>query len=186
MEHFLWIENMRSAQSKFVVDIFPRFIKDFDTVIELGTFTGVFTKYLSMNVNDTAQIYTYDMNPGYREVGELSNTNFLVSDFLNPETIFEIKTLIRFGGRVLLLCDGGDKETEFKLYSRFLKKNDVVMLHDYEETPEEYEMFKSRIEWTTVSESRYKNIEMYIDSLGLEKFMYEELKTVLWGGFIKN
>ena len=186
MDHFLWIDGQRSAQSKFVIDIFPDFIKNFDTIIELGTFTGVFTKYLSLNSNKDTKIYTYDINPSYREVGDLSNTNFLISDILEPSTIFEIKTLIKFGGRVLILCDGGDKETEFKLYSKFLKTNDVIMLHDYEDSEESYQLIKNNIGWTTNSESKYKNLERYISDLNLTKFMYEEFKNVLWGTFIKK
>ena len=186
MEHFLWIDGQRSAQSRFIVDMFPEFLKKFDVIIELGTFTGVFTKYLSLNVNVNTRIYTYDINPHYREVGDLPNTNFVISDILEPSTIFEIKTLVKFGGRVLFLCDGGDKETEFKLYSKFLKTNDVIMLHDYEDSPEEYEIIKNRIGWTTKSESTYKNLEMYLENLNLSKFMYDEFKDVLWGCFVKN
>ena len=186
MEHFLCIDGQSSAQSKFIVDIFPDFLKNFDTIIELGTFTGVFAKYLSLNANLNTRIYTYDINPNYREVEDLANTNFIIYDILDPSTILEIKTLIKFGGRVLLLCDGGDKETEFKLYSKFLKTNDIIMAHDYEDNPEEYEIIKNRIGWPTRSESKYKNLEMYFESLNLSKFMYDEFKNVLWGCFIKN
>jgi len=47
MDHFLWLEGQRSAQSKYIVDHFPKILHQFNTIIELGTFTGVFTKWLS-------------------------------------------------------------------------------------------------------------------------------------------
>jgi hypothetical protein len=121
-----------------------------------------------------------------KEVGELKNTTFKISDILEPSTIFEIKSLIDFGGKVLLLCDGGDKETEFKLYSKFLKHGDVIMLHDYEHTESEYEFIKNKIGWTTVSESHFKNLDRYLSDLHLRPFRYEEFKQVLWGSFIKK
>ena len=186
MEHFLWVDNQRSAQSKFVVDYFPKILSEFSTIIELGTFTGVFTKWLSENISDNCNIITYDINPNYREVGELKNTTFRIADILDPSTIFEIKSLIEFGGKVLFLCDGGDKETEFKLYSKIIKHGDVIMLHDYEETEEEYQVIKNRIGWTTVSESHFKNLDRYLEDLQLVPFMYEDFKQVLWGSFVKK
>lgn len=186
MEHFLWVDNQRSAQSKFVVDHFPKILSEFTTIIELGTFTGVFTKWLSENISDKCKIITYDINPNYREVGELKNTTFRIADILEPQTIFEIKSLIEFGGKVLFLCDGGDKETEFKLYSKFLKHGDVIMLHDYEHTEEEYQKIKQTIGWTTVSESHYKNLDRYLEDLQLVPYMYQDFKKVLWGSFVKK
>jgi hypothetical protein len=186
MEHFLWVDNQRSAQSKFVVDHFSKILSDFSTIIELGTFTGVFTKWLSENASPDCNIITYDINPNYREVGELKKTTFRIADILDPSTIFEIKSLIDFGGKVLFLCDGGDKETEFKLYSKFLKHGDVIMLHDYEENHIEYQEIKNKIGWTTVSESHFSSLDRYLDDLELKPFMYENFKQVLWGSFIKK
>lgn len=186
MEHFLWVDNQRSAQSKFVVDHFPKILPEFSTIIELGTFTGVFTKWLSENISNDCKIITYDINPNYREVGELKNTVFRIADILDPQTIFEIKSLIEFGGKVLFLCDGGDKETEFKLYSKFLKHGDVIMLHDYEDTEQEYEEIKNTIGWTTVSESHFKNLDRYLEDLQLVPYMYQDFKQVLWGSFVKK
>jgi hypothetical protein len=186
MEHFLWVDNQRSAQSKFVVDHFPKILSEFSTIIELGTFTGVFTKWLSENISDDCNIISYDINPNYREVGELKNVTFRVADILEPSTIFEIKSLVKFGGKVLFLCDGGDKETEFKLYSKFLKNGDVIMLHDYEHTEDEYNEIKNLIGWTTISESHFKNLDRYLYDLHLIPHMYDEFKQVLWGSFIKK
>lgn len=51
MEHFLWVDNQRSAQSKFVVDHFLEILSEFSLIIELGTFIGVFTKWLPENIS---------------------------------------------------------------------------------------------------------------------------------------
>lgn len=186
MNHFLWLDNQRSAQSRFVPDRFSKILDRFETVIEIGTFTGVFTRWLSENVSEGCKIITYDVKPNYREVGEIPGVNFRIGDVFDPSIISEIKTLIEFGGRTLVLCDGGDKETEFKLFSRFLKHNDVIMLHDYEETPNEYSEISREIGWTTVSESHLINIRRYLDDLQLQMFYYEDFKKVLWGSFIKK
>ena len=74
MDHFLWLEGQRSAQSKYIVDHFPKILHQFNTIIELGTFTGVFTKWLSENISDNCKIITYDINPNYREVDDIKNS----------------------------------------------------------------------------------------------------------------
>jgi len=54
MEHFLWVNingvNYRTAQSKHVTKPFLMILKDFDQIVEIGTFTGAFTYWLSENL----------------------------------------------------------------------------------------------------------------------------------------
>jgi hypothetical protein len=186
MDPFLWIDNQRSAQSKFIEEPFNGVIRKFDLIIEIGTFTGVFTKWLSQNVKDGSLIFSYDNNPSYRIVEDLSNVRFRVCDFFNLETLSEIKSLIQTSGRTLILCDGGDKETEFKILSRFMKDGDVIMLHDYEHDPLEYHAISESIGWLTNSESFFRNLERYLPELNLIPYKYEEFKDVLWGSFTKK
>ena len=186
MENFLWItKNYRSAQSKFVPEVFTSFIKDFDLIVEIGTFTGAFTEWMSLNMNDNCKLVSYDINESYREIKSCRNTEFKIANCFEIETILEISNLIKNHNRVLFLCDGGDKETELKIFSRYLKPNDVIMLHDYAHTDEDYERIKSKIDWPTPYESHFKNIERYLPDLRLKPHLYENLKSVLWGSFIK-
>ena len=62
----------------------------------------------------------------------------------------------------------------------------IKVFHDYEETPEEYEKIKTELDWPTISESHYKNLERYLPELKLRPYLYDEFKQVLWGSFIKN
>jgi len=186
MDPFLWIDGQRSAQSKFIEKPFLEIIKKFETVIEIGTFTGVFTKWISMNVNDKCRIFSYDNNPSYRIVGDLHNVNFRIADFFDLETLGEIKSLISTSGRTLILCDGGDKETEFKIISRFMKDNDVIMLHDYESDPVEYLAISESIGWLTNAESSYSSLRRYLPDLELIPYRYDEFTEVLWGSFVKK
>jgi hypothetical protein len=119
-------------------------------------------------------------------VEDLSNVRFRVCDFFNLETLSEIKSLIQTSGRTLILCDGGDKETEFKILSRFMKDGDVIMLHDYEHDPLEYHAISESIGWLTNSESFFRNLERYLPELNLIPYKYEEFKDVLWGSFTKK
>jgi cephalosporin hydroxylase len=186
MENFLWIsKEYRSAQSKYVTEVFPKILLEFDLIIELGTFTGAFTDWLSQNIKEECRIISIDINEEYRQIKSCRNTDFRICDCFDTDIITEIKNIIQTSGRVLFLCDGGDKETEFKLYSRFLKNNDVIMLHDYAHSDEDYENIKSIINWPTNYESSFRNISRYLEDLNLSPYYYDDFKSVLWGSFIK-
>lgn len=186
MDPFLWIENQRSAQSRFIEKPFLSILKDFDLIIEVGTFTGVFTKWLSDNCSSECKIFSYDNNPNYRVVEDIHNVNFRVCDFFSLDTLSEIRSLIKISGRSLILCDGGDKETEFKILSRFMKNDDVIMLHDYEHDPVDYQAVKESIGWPTDQESHFSNLKRYLGDLNLVPYKYDSFKNVLWGSFLKK
>lgn len=186
MECFLWIKkDYRSAQSKYVPEVFSKIVKDFDLIIEIGTFTGVFTDWLSQNSNENCRIISYDINENCRQIKYSHKTEYRIANCFDINTIKEISELVQQNVRTLFLCDGGDKETEFKLFSRYLKPNDVIMLHDYEHSKEDYEEIKNRIGWPTNSESKFENINRYLEELDLMPFHYDEFKSVMWGSFIK-
>jgi hypothetical protein len=42
-------------------------------------------------------------------------------------------------GKTLVLCDGGDKPAIFNAYSDLIKENDIIAVHDFFETREEWE-----------------------------------------------
>ncbi len=189
MEHFLWVNhngnNYRTAQSKYVTKPFLMILKDFEQIIEIGTFTGAFTFWLSENKSNSCEITSFDINPDYLQINSIKDTKLMFCDCFEPESIMQIKSILKEPKRTLLLCDGGDKETEFKLFARFLKPKDIIMLHDYSETEAEYDKIKKELDWTTQSESHYRNLERYLPELNLKPFYYDIFKEVLWGSFIK-
>ena len=66
MENFLWVtignQRFRTAQTKHIPKVFSILLKDFEQIIEIGTFTGAFTYWLSENKSDTCKIISYDNN----------------------------------------------------------------------------------------------------------------------------
>ena len=86
---------------------------------------------------------------------------------------------------MLLLCDGGNKNREFNLFSNYLKKNDVIMCHDYSESNADFLIMKNNAGWGHPSESHLNAIQKSIDGNNLSKFYYEEFKAVIWGAFKK-
>ena len=88
--------------------------ENFDTIIELGTGHGALTKFFRM----FALTFSYDIKFGH--------------DLLDDDLVRGvIKNHIDVGGKTLVFCDNGNKEKEFEIYSRFSKKGDHILVHDY-------------------------------------------------------
>ena len=88
--------------------------ENFDTIIELGTGHGALTKFFRM----FALTFSYDIKFGH--------------DLLDDDLVRGvIKNHIDTGGKCLIFCDNGDKVREFEIYSKFVKKGDHIMVHDY-------------------------------------------------------
>jgi hypothetical protein len=185
----LFVDGVQTGQTKAVQPPFLKIIKDFDTIIEIGTFTGAFTKWLSVFKNDNCELLTFDITTEHFKFYDSLNSNFqlIVKDCFSDEGQSIIIDKIRNGGRVLLLCDGGSKNREFNLFSNYLKNNDVILLHDYQETPERYSQIANRLNWRFGAESSYEEIKKSVIDLGFTKHsLYEEFENVFWGSFIKK
>jgi len=159
-------------------------IKSFDTIIEIGYYMGGLTYWFFKNKKETAKIISYDVYD-YNRVQYESNISFITKDCFASED--EIKNFIQSHGKTLLFCDGGFKEQEFNTFCKHLKKDDVIMLHDYydDKQPEEYNSFSESAGWIYPHESKYSSIEESIIKYDLKKFKYEEFRKVLIGSFIK-
>lgn len=187
MDNFFYVNGIRSSQSIYIKEVFLDILGEFDIIVEIGTFTGAFTKWISDNTKPECKIISFDINPDYREFNTIDKTTFVIGDVFDIESIEMIKTILGIKNkRVLVLCDGGLKEKEFSIFSKFLKINDVIMLHDYSESEEEYNRISAKINWPTPSESHYENIKSDVVNNGLSPYLYKEFKGVLWGSFIKE
>ena len=183
--------GVRCGQVFGVHEKFTReFLSLFDRIIELGTHRGGFSYYLRDHCE--GEIYSYDIKCHLSSFGTSvacqneASINFVVKDIFHPETQKEIISLLQTEGRVLLLCDGGQKERELEIFSEYLKPNDVVMLHDYEHNAEQMAALRNKINWHFESESFRSRIDNIIRQHDLHEFKYQSFCDVLWGSFIKG
>lgn len=180
-------EGITILQHPDVQKYFIKIIKEFDRIIEFGTYTGAFTLFLHKIKRLDTELISYDINLGLCRIPNY-NLDLRWGDYFKEPTITEIKELIEDRSkRVLLLCDGGYKEYEFNKFSEYLKSNDVIMVHDYQENEEEYKSFTHKINWFDVADSGWYGIKESVKKYNLSKHqLYDEFKTVLWGTFIKK
>jgi hypothetical protein len=186
MDHFLSVDGVIAAQTPKIESIFRLILNDFLTIIEIGFNRGALSLWLDKNKNKKSKLVSYDITFDDKIIND-NNIDFRLGDCFDELIINDIKSLIQLPGKTLLLCDGGNKEKEFEIYSKFLKKNDVIMLHDYAHSEEDYIKIANQLNWKTPSESKFENLQKSIKENNLFQYRYyNEFKNVLWGAFEKQ
>jgi len=109
---------------------------DFERIIEIGTWKGGFSLYLYLLcLNKGKDFYTYDIYD-YEDskLKKLLNFKkcFKRKNVFSGDVEKEIKELIQRKGKTILFCDGGNKKREFEMYSKHMKKGDLIAIHDWQ------------------------------------------------------
>ena len=145
----------------------------FDLIVELGTDFGGLTNLLADHeISSTASIQTYDIEPD-RFISDNDKINFHNKNVFEYED--EIASLIQKASRCLLLCDGGNKEHEFRVFHQYLKPNDVIMAHDYAASVED---FVNRCQYKIWNWHEFQ--DEYANFVGLEPFLQDVFKEYAW------
>lgn len=179
-------EGVHVGQTPNIKKIFKKILPEFDRIIEIGTDVGGLSLFLHKNKNEKCDLISYDIDKTFNKVSDSYGIDFRIGDCFSDDIHNEIKQLILDESKkVLLLCDGGDKNREFNLFSQYLKKDDVIMCHDYSENDLDFSIMKDNAGWGHPPESHLKFIQETIDKNNLSKFHYDEFKSVIWGSFKK-
>jgi len=106
---------------------------NFKRFIELGTWKGGFALYMiNFCEGKGVDFNTFDIED-YEDTPEKQEVNF--SKYFYKLDIWKhikyLKELIEQEGRTILFCDGGNKIKEFITFSPFLKKDDIIVIHDW-------------------------------------------------------
>jgi len=184
-------EGITICQHPGIEQYFPQIINDFNRIIELGTYSGGLSLYLHRIKNDNTELITYDCTlRNYAVPEEQAIIDRRFGNFAEKAYQEEIGKLISDPlKKVLVLCDGDDKNVELNIFCKYLKEGDVIMTHDYAESDEDWHKHTDPIGWYYSYEpfgSCYDKIKISIDEGYIEKYkMYDEFKSVLWGAFTK-
>lgn len=158
---------------KAFIELSNNLINPVKTIIEIGTDFGGLTNLLAdLEISNHAIIHTFDINP----TRFISHNNKII---FHNEDVFSIESkiaeLIQSDGTTLLLCDGGNKKEEFKIFHQYLKHGDIIMAHDYAPTVEEFNKnYKNKIWSWHEFEDSFANFD------GLEPFMQDLFKQYAW------
>ena len=179
-------EGVPIGQINGVVETFFKYAKEFDRIIEIGTWSGALTLLLFRLKREDAELVSYDIDLSNYKVAPYIPLDVRRGDCFNPFTHKQIVDLIQAPGRVLVLCDGGQKNREIIDFSAYIKPNDVIMCHDYCEVYDEWVNYAYNRGWQSVFESSWDEIHEKLEANGIKKYEhYDEFKQILWGAFTK-
>ena len=132
MENFLWVtigdQQFRTAQTKHIPKAFSIILKDFEQIIEIGTFTGAFTHWLSENKSDSCKIISYDINPDYLQVNNIKDTTLRVADCFDVDVIggLNLKRMLGDQALAIFVQPPSYEELENRLRYRSTETEDKI------------------------------------------------------------
>jgi len=125
-------------QKKGILDQFSEFLiqERPQRIIEIGMGYGGLSIGLALySYLNNIDYTTYDIELRHgiaersKEVIELLGKKLIIADIFELED--EMARLYQIDGKVLTLCDGGNKIKELDIFSKYIKSNDIIMAHDY-------------------------------------------------------
>lgn len=180
-------KGIHCAQVPGTFDVFKFLFKknNFNKIIELGTYMGGFTHWLHDHKPNNCLLMTYDFNSENYSIDKSININFNKVDVLSEAGKKIISNILNLPGQNLILCDGGDKNKEFNIYSKYLKKNDVIMIHDYNHKGNNFQDYADAKLWPWDADSKYEKIKISLKKYNLKEYYNNLTLPVLWGCFKK-
>jgi len=182
------VPNIKSYFEKLFNELKPK------QILEIGTFDGGLTLMMrdildEINLSSTT-IRTYDLNDQKRLKSKNRNIEILTENLfsysyseLEKEDV--VKEFIQRNGRTIVICDGGSKKNEFRLLSKFLKLDDIIMAHDYAPNENYFNQHINNKIWNWL-EIQDSDINESCEKYNLIPYMEEELRNVVWVCKIKQ
>lgn len=177
-----------AQQSHNVYQIFYDFISEVKPkrILEIGTALGGFTEFLKIlsdELNLNINILSYDITerPWYNQMVEkgidVRVENIFNEDWTNVKQ--DVIDFIQQEGVTIVLCDGGWKIGEFKIFSKLIKDGDYILAHDYSYDKVTYENeIKNKIwNWCEITES---DIESSVKENNLKSYQPDKFSKAVW------
>ena len=193
-------KGILTQQNPNVFNVFKDFLgkESFDYIIEIGTSYGGLSLFLyEQSLVYNSKFISYDWLD-FKKSKWSNRTDKLKKlfsgkipfDFRN-KNVFEKSTIkeisnILSNNKCLLLCDGGDKPEEFRIYSKYLTKNSYIMAHDYAKDKKHFneKISKNVWGWFEIQDS---DIQPSIDKEKLTKSdYYNSFENIAWVQCIKK
>ena len=128
--------GLRAAQNRIAFDGLSILLDEVKPrqIIELGAGQGGLTIMLGIwaRING-ALFHSYELSCPLQlpELHEPLGIGLFAEDCMGKEASARIATVAQMDGVTLILCDNGNKRTEFARFQGVLKKGDIIMSHDF-------------------------------------------------------
>ena len=188
---YIEYKGFMAQQHPDISNVFLPFLKEVrpSRVLEIGTAGGGFILFIRealdfLGLHETS-IKSFDIQEQSHytilrqskiEINIVNLFDSTYSSLLSPSII---EPYIQKEGTTLVLCDGGNKITEFNSISPLIKKGDFIMTHDYIDTKDNFEKyFYNKIwNWCEIEE---KDIASISRKCSLQPYNQDAFTKVVW------
>lgn len=159
-----------------------------ELIVEFGSRTGGLSTLLAMYCYfKNKKFITFEFAPEsnpllYEREVKFFNGDIVYEDFSKQENLNLIKEESA-NKKTIYFCDA-TKINEFNYFSALMKKNDIIMAHDYAHDDEEFEVLRNNKIWFC-NEIKYEDIKEVCQKNNLEYINHSLYKTSAWGIFRK-
>lgn len=185
------------SQMDNIIDYFEKFLikEQFDVLVEIGTYKGGLTILLDeikQSHKLKTAIHTLDVTIWDEQVfistqEAFANRKIVFKkiDIFSKAGIKYVSTLLKDSKKkVCVMCDGGNKIEEFKIFSKMLKQGDFIMAHDYHHNCTEERSKHYDCSWSW-QEILYTDIEESVKENKLEMNTDIDFPNVAWACYKK-
>ena len=177
-----------AQQNPNAFEVFYNFLNEIKPlrILEIGTSLGGFTSFLNYatkRLNIPCNILSYDIhfkdwyNDMINEGIDVRVENIFNEDWSGVKQ--DVVDFVKQDGVTIVLCDGGWKIGEFKIFSKLIKEGDYILAHDYSFSKEVYETeIKDKIwNWCEITES---DIEQSVIENNLKSYNQNKFSQAVW------
>lgn len=165
----------------FICDVKPK------QILEIGTGEGGLTYFLNTvckTQNIECKIRSYDtfQRPGdewLRDAGIDQRNENIFNHNYDALIQNEVIDFIKRDGLTIVICDGGSKRNEFRIFSQHLKPKDFILAHDYAYDSNVFTQTIDRKIWNWLEITEY-DIKESCELNGLTSYESEKFNQCAW------
>lgn len=175
-------KNIPAQQVDTFKEYFSMFLQlnKFDRILELGTSRGGLTYFLSSIFK--GPIVTVDNNLENVNKRVFKIAEVIEADHMSQKTVKYLhEEFISKEGRVLVLCDGGDKPGIFNAYAKLIKEDDYIGVHDFFTSREAYDA-QTIWHWIECTEDQIADTITEFELKKTDTYMLD----IVWGMYKKT
>lgn len=155
-------------------------------ILEIGTGTGGLTRFLDLcakDLNLDMPLISFEVNssPWHQEMVD-DGIDVRIENIFSEDYSCITDDIIKFiqeDGLTIVLCDGGDKISEFNCISKYLKVGDIIMAHDFAPNKNYFENYMNRKIWNWM-EIQDSDIDECCEKQNLVPYKEGEFLSVAW------
>lgn len=187
-------DNHACQQTQTAFQVFFDFLKVNRpaNILEIGTALGGFTMILKTfidELNIPCNILTYDVieYTWYKDMRDKGVDVRVQNVFSETYELIDpcVSEYIGREGTTIVLCDGGNKVREFNTLSRYLKKGDFILAHDYAKDRDFFEQNINKRVWNWC-EITQEDITNACERESLEMYKEDVFNEAAWTCRVKK